>query len=174
MPWTTPETFTAGQTLTAASMNKVSGNLTELANIGSSAAWTSFTPSWVAGISSIGNATQAAAYLKVGRLVAVRFGVTMGSTTTFSGTFSMTLPVAASSTAYQASSNHALGWAMVLDAGTSYYPALVRWSSSTSMVVEALNAAGTYLALSSVTATVPMTWTTNDQINGTFVYEAAA
>jgi hypothetical protein len=30
MPWTNPETFTAGQTLTAASMNKISGNLTEL------------------------------------------------------------------------------------------------------------------------------------------------
>lgn len=27
MPWTTPETFTAGQTLTAASMNAISGNL---------------------------------------------------------------------------------------------------------------------------------------------------
>ena len=26
MPWTTPETFTAGQTLTAASMNKMTGN----------------------------------------------------------------------------------------------------------------------------------------------------
>lgn len=30
MPWTTPETFTAGQTLTAASMNKISGNLDAL------------------------------------------------------------------------------------------------------------------------------------------------
>lgn len=30
MPWTTPETFTAGQTLTAASMNLISGDLTEL------------------------------------------------------------------------------------------------------------------------------------------------
>jgi len=28
MPWTNPETFTAGQTLTAASMNAISGNLT--------------------------------------------------------------------------------------------------------------------------------------------------
>lgn len=31
MPWTTPETFTAGQTLTAASMNAISGNLGALA-----------------------------------------------------------------------------------------------------------------------------------------------
>jgi len=31
MPWTTPETFTAGQTLTAASMNVISGNLDALA-----------------------------------------------------------------------------------------------------------------------------------------------
>lgn len=30
MAWTTPETFTAGQTLTAASMNAISGNLNEL------------------------------------------------------------------------------------------------------------------------------------------------
>jgi hypothetical protein len=30
MPWTTPETFTAGQTLTAASMNVVSGDLSHL------------------------------------------------------------------------------------------------------------------------------------------------
>ena len=30
MPWTTPETFTAGQTLTAASMNIVSGNASHL------------------------------------------------------------------------------------------------------------------------------------------------
>jgi hypothetical protein len=30
MPWTNPETFTAGQTLTAASMNVISGNLNAL------------------------------------------------------------------------------------------------------------------------------------------------
>lgn len=30
MPWTTPETFTAGQTLTAASMNLIQGNLNAL------------------------------------------------------------------------------------------------------------------------------------------------
>ena len=32
MPWTTPETFTAGQTLTAASMNIISGDLDYLYN----------------------------------------------------------------------------------------------------------------------------------------------
>ena len=31
MPWTTPETFTAGQTLTAASMNAINGNITAVA-----------------------------------------------------------------------------------------------------------------------------------------------
>lgn len=30
MPWTTPETFTAGQTLTAASMNLINGNVSAL------------------------------------------------------------------------------------------------------------------------------------------------
>jgi hypothetical protein len=33
MPWTTPETFTAGQTLTAASMNAISGNLDVLPRV---------------------------------------------------------------------------------------------------------------------------------------------
>ncbi len=33
MPWTNPETFTAGQTLTAASMNAISGNLNVLPRV---------------------------------------------------------------------------------------------------------------------------------------------
>ena len=46
MPWTTPETFTAGQTLTAASMNIVSGNtnaLTSARRLGYTERTTSYT-----------------------------------------------------------------------------------------------------------------------------------
>lgn len=58
-------------------------------------AWTSFTTAWTGSVSNpvIGNGTIAGAYIKIGRTLAFRIDITMGTTTTFgSGNYSFSLP----------------------------------------------------------------------------------
>ncbi len=172
MPWTNPETFTAGQTLTAASMNIVSENLRTLAQYGADA-WTAYTPTWTS--LTIGNATQSAAYIKLGRMYVVRFRVAFGSTTSISGQPEMTLPNSAT-LASNYTDGTPLGYAQFADVGTASYVALITQSTSVATRVRmfSLSAAGTYLSMSTASATVPFTWTTGDVIDGQYVFEATA
>lgn len=172
MPWTTPETFTAGQTLTAASMNIISENLRTIAPDGIGA-WTAYTPTWTN--LTVGNATQEAAYLRVGRMYVVRFRLTFGSTTSISGQPEITLPNSAS-IASGYTDGTPLGFVQFADAGTASYLGQIAKSTSVATRVRmySLNASGTYLTMGSASNTVPFTWVTGDVIDGQFVFEATS
>ena len=87
MTWTTPRTWTTGETVTAAIMNAhVRDNFNAIGN-----AWTSYTPvvtGWTPG-----NGTAVGAYMQAGKAVSFRARFTLGSTTTIAGSFTMTLPI---------------------------------------------------------------------------------
>lgn len=91
---TTPRTFVAGETETAAIFN------TELrdAVTGIEAAWTTYTPVWTGagGNPTLGNGTIAGRYQRYGKtLIACEIIVTVGSTTTVgAGAYSWSLPFA--------------------------------------------------------------------------------
>jgi len=167
MPWTTPETFTAGQTLTAASMNVISGNLDAVGG-----AWTSYTPTWTN--LTVGNATQSAAYMNAGKLYVVRFALTFGSDTSISGTIEFTLPNAVSVNA-DYDELAVLGGAVLQDTGTNSHLAYIFPSSSTDARARILRllVSGTSIVGSGQNSTTPFTWTTNDRIAGQFMFEAA-
>lgn len=170
MAWTTPETFTAGQTLTAASMNAISGNDAMLADIGNRNAWTAWTPTWT-GL-TVGNATQDSAYMRVGRLIVARLSITFGSTSSFSGAFTATLPVAANAAFVDFFS---VGTALLKDADSSFKLGHVLMASTTAVKFTSFNVNATTRALyNAVSNTDPMTWTTNDAIFASFSYEAAS
>lgn len=95
MAWTTPPTFTAGASLTAAQLNILSGNLAVLAGARTSYAatsvWTQATANPV-----LGNGTIVADYRQVDKEVDFYVQVTIGSTTALgTGTWQLALPVAA-------------------------------------------------------------------------------
>lgn len=91
MAWTSPRTFVAAETVTAAIMNThIRDNLLELN--GTSNTWTAYTPVWAAGT----NPTLSSAfgrYKRIGNLVTVQFEVITSATAT-SGIWKVSLPLA--------------------------------------------------------------------------------
>jgi hypothetical protein len=167
MPWTTPETFTAGQTLTAASMNVISGNLDALGG-----AWTAYTPTWTN--LTVGTSTQDFKYLNAGKLYVVRFKITLASGFSISGAPQFTLPDSASFNSSYVSTQP-VGVAQLFDDGAFSYHASVNPVSGTlSRAQFALhNSSSTYAYFGGLNATTPITWAAGDVWSGTFMFEAA-
>lgn len=92
MAWTSPRTWVAGETVTAALLNThLRDNLKAIGD-----AWATWTPTWAATTTNptLGNGTLDAAYINTGKLFVFQLDLTFGSTTTAgSGTYSFTLPV---------------------------------------------------------------------------------
>jgi hypothetical protein len=128
-------------------------------------AWTAYTPTitgW-----TLGNGTVAFTYAQLGKIVYVRGIITSGTTTTY-GSPSFTLPVTAKTSGVGVFPN----FAYLKAAGTNYF-GFGYLNTTTAWVVSALNAASTYLTTTTVSTTVPATWTTGDQVVVAFAYEAA-
>lgn len=89
------------------------------------------------------------------------------STSSVSGLIGFSIPVATSNAN---SSSGTMG--TILDSGAAFMPCRVYFETSTKLVVYALNAAGTYLAETATSSTVPMTWATNDAITFDISYFA--
>lgn len=128
--------------------------------------WTSFTPTFTN--ITVGNGTLSGSYLKIGKMIMVRVNLTWGSTTSMSGAFSQfTLPFTADPD-YEIS-----GSTTCWDFGTAIYAGSVWMSGSTSVDLMVNNTAGTYQVISSMTGTVPFTWTTGDIFRIQMIYKAA-
>lgn len=125
-----------------------------------------FTPTFVN--LTIGNGTVEGNYTKVGRLVTVHIYVKWGSTTSASGGWYINnAPFTAVNDNMQSFGN-----GLVLDSGTANFSALSRIVANTTDIrpMAQLTVNG-YIGWTGVTATVPMTWTTNDEtrVNITYV-----
>lgn len=161
MAWTTPRTWVAGETVTASNMNThVRDNLDALGG-----AWTAFTPTF-SGSWATGNGTMEGWYRKTGRTVTAKFKFTVGSTSTVSGNFGLTLPWTHANGSVGGGSDDGLsvGRAVCFDtsaSASSYRDVLV--NSAVLRVVDPI-----------VTATVPFTWATGDIIMGQFLIEVTA
>lgn len=135
------------------------------------AAWTSWTPTWTN--VTIGNATVTAKYLQIGKGVWCRLSVVLGTTTSISGGIRFSFPVTAVSFGGTATFTP-LGTAQFYDqSADTLYMGVVSNQSTTEGLLRALNASATYLVLNNSSATVPYTWTTSDEIECEFFYEAA-
>ena len=115
---------------------------------------------------TVGNGTSQGRYTKIGRTVFVEVDFVWGSTTSASGTWYVNnLPFTTAATFL------AYGSGNILDSGTENYTCLAATNASNTLMRPlANNASVTYLANAGVTATVPMTWTTNDAVRMTLVY----
>jgi hypothetical protein len=155
MAWTTPGTATAGEVLTAAFWNtQVRDNSNELAPF--FAAWTSFTPTLTN--VTVGNGVHDSAYLKIGRLIIIRYSFTLGSTSSVAGAPVFSLPVGVSLSGMPLASQ-----CLFVDAGGLRYPGVVEDNLSL-VVCQAVSTSGSYAVQVAPTATIPFTWATGDKI----------
>lgn len=132
-------------------------------------AWTSWAPTLSGGWAN-GNGTWTAHYAKLGKIVHVRGKFVVGSTTTKGTSLKFSLPFTANSNAVTTSS---IPVAYAVVAGSQVQTLFGFVDATTTGQLYALNASGTYLTRSTVTATVPATWATSDEIYFAFTYEAA-
>lgn len=148
--------LTAGQILTAATMNSIG------------AAWETYTPTWT-GL-TVGNGTNDFKYCRINKTIIAQGQFTFGSTTTLTGApLYFTLPFTAA---------RGLG----LPVGRAYFDDNSAGSGNDGQILSisttlayfyCWNVGGTYSALANVSATVPFTWAVNDSIKMNIIYEAA-
>ena len=147
-----PFPFVAGSVLTAAELN----------GIGESVA---FTPTFTN--FTLGNGTATASYVLVNKLCFMTVKVTLGSTSSVTGVITVGLPFTAASSILYGDN------AVINDSGTANFVGFVYQGSTTQLNLVLQNVAATYATRVSTSATVPMTWTTNDAFNITHVFEVA-
>ena len=126
-------------------------------------AWQAYTPTWGAATTAptLGNGTLTGRYFRYGNLVIGRVALKIGSTTGLgAGTWTFSLPVTVGGGAH-------MGTGLALDVGQRYWPiALVLQTTTTFSMM-------TFDGMQNVTPTTPYTFTTNDEVHATFMYEAA-
>lgn len=142
-----------------------------LAGTGATWPWASWTPT-LANL-TLGNGTSVGVSKQIGKTVSFRWTFTLGSTSAVGTNPSFTLPVAAHSGYVPSGDSEYSFLAGSYDASASTVAPLLTFLSSTTICrILAPNAAGTYVAVANVTATVPITWATGDRISVHGTYEA--
>lgn len=140
-----------------------------LTGTGTSWAWTSFTPSWTN--LTVGNGTQTAAYIQIGKTVLGSLKFIMGSTSSVGTNPYFTPPVAASSSYH--TNIHPIGSGCAYD-GSAFYLITPCFRNSIARIeMLATGAGGTYVNYADLTGTAPATWNTNDVFMLSFAYQAA-
>lgn len=129
--------------------------------LGSTTAWTAYTPTLTN--LTLGNGTLTAVYQTQGKTVNVRGRFTLGSTSAVSGSATFSTPTTPLSGSFAYGAGHIV-------AGGTTYMADCRISGST-ILVAAVNAAGTYATKVATSATIPGTFTTGDSITFQLSYE---
>lgn len=132
-------------------------------------AWQTWAPTLSGGWLN-GNGTWSAAYAQLGKTVFVRAKFTVGSTTTKGTNMIISLPVTAAANQTNVIAT-TTGFATSGGVNTNLIWGYL--SGTTTVTMFALNASGTYLTRSTISATVPATWATSDDFVYNLVYEAA-
>lgn len=122
-------------------------------------AWASYVPTDTN--VTLGNGTRTAKFVQLGKTVHFSWSITFGTTTAFTGTVSVGLPVAAAATGR---------WSVavyMLDSGTQNFSAGAFIDSGGSSAQPLLAAGG------GINSTIPFTWAVNDRLVVSGTYEAA-
>ena len=131
-------------------------------------AWSTYNPT-LAGI-TLGNGTLSARYSRIGRTVHFWIRIIFGTTTAITSGVAFGLPIAKSpnmGTPQGEAFFQQVGVLNTAPGGTFSNP------GSNNVTLYALNASGTYITTSALSATIPFTWANTHQIGLKGTYEAA-
>ena len=168
MAWTSPRTWVAGETVTAAELNThVRDNLKVIGD-----AWTTYTPTLTASTTdpTLGSGSSATgAYIAAGKLIIGRARIVFGASGTAAGTgnYFVSIPVTA-----RATTDLVNGSCRLVHSTTTIarpFPAL----TTTSLLVMEYPATWPSDTQTLVGDSAPWAWGASDSIDITFIYEAA-
>jgi len=158
----TPATLTVGANNTFLRANSSTATGLEYAG-----AYTTFTPSYFN--LTVGNGTNTGRYLQIGNFVHAEYKFVFGSTSSIAGAVFPNFPVNANST----NDNNIIGQIRYLDIGSADYYGPVFQTGTSNFLMNVLVTNATYASTSTISSTVPFTWTTGDTFHINIVYEAA-
>ena len=127
--------------------------------------WQSWTPTWTNLTKGNGTLDQAI-YSRAGKTVFFTLIFTLGSTSSVGTSPVFTLPITASQVFFTNARYYD-------SSATTYYEGRCDLASTTTAGIVVSDVSGTYLTRSGITATVPFTWATSDQIIASGFYFAA-
>lgn len=117
---------------------------------------------------SLGNGSVTTVYTQQGEFVHLIGEVIMGSTSTFTGLFQMTIP-----TVHNSTFDGLIGTVFLVDVGVQEFVGFAQKISSTAIIVRVMNAGGTYVQYANTSGTVPFTWGSGDKLSFNLTYRAA-
>jgi hypothetical protein len=166
--WTTPASYTASEVVGAAKLNThIRDNLNHLYEQINASGWTSFTPSWTN--LTVGSGTNVGRKAYAGKTTLLYVSFTFGSGSAVGTDPILTLP----DTAVALTASTTIAQVVLNDSGGSAYQGVGVVASTTAMLLRMLATGAAYLTQGQITATVPFTWATGDQILITGFYERA-
>lgn len=135
-------------------------------------AWKSWTPTWTN--LTVGNAVQNFKYTQIGKTIHIRGYITLGSTSSMGTGPTFTLPVTAKDTNKgTATGVSPFGSIKIEDNTTTNMIGGLYFNSTTVAVPNVYSASGSYVTDAQISATVPMTWVSGDELRVIGTYEAA-
>jgi hypothetical protein len=146
----------------------------KLNGVNASGAWGTWSPT-LTGV-TIGNGSVVARYKQIGKSVFFTCIITFGNTTAITAAPRISTPVAANGS--YVTGSVLTGYGSIVgtvnakdDSASSYFGGSAVLVTVNQLSLDLWNTAGTYLAGVSISSTVPFTWTTNDTLTATGVYE---
>jgi hypothetical protein len=128
-------------------------------------AWTTWTPTYGAGI-SIGNATVISRYQIIGKTLSFNLQITLGSTTTIgAGSNAVVMPFAPKT------QTPIIGY--YFDTGVQEMAGYSVINTSGNLELKLIVTGGVYANVANITSTTPFTWSTGDFIQFSGTYEVA-
>lgn len=160
-----------GEQPSAAKWNQLGSNDAHFYSfLGDNLAWQSWTPTWTN--LTVGDATQASKYTRVGNTVIYRVSLIFGSTTSMGTGPYFTLPVTSVSPSGTANVPN-IGTLRQYESGGTTYSGLVGWRSTTTGLLLTFAVSGSNVIESTITSSVPFSWGNLDEIYAQGFYEAA-
>lgn len=137
--------------------------------------WVTWTPT-LSGRLNDSKWNKACQFIQIGKTVIADFSITANTTTPMDGGVAdcfFTLPV--TSVALQSTGNiMIMGKMNIYDTPNAIFSGYIAKSSTTLAIMRFEDDAATGVSgLGIITSSAPMTWTTGDEISGTFMYQAA-
>ena len=154
---------TSGQVL------QVSGGIPAWGSVpGATYNYSTWTPTL--GNVTLGNGSLNCRFVQIGKFVHATFQMVFGSTTNVTGTMDFTFPTGASSCSTPGNTYN--GTVRMLDSGVANYTGMVIVNNSNTWSIVAQSAGGSHTQSDIVRVGTPFSWSTNDEIQASFTYQA--